>query len=161
MGKSDKKLIEEKKNAYFKYQTKEEYCNKIFKEFGLNPKTSVIINGHVPVKIRKGETPIKANGKLIIIDGGICKAYQKVTGIAGYTLVFNSYGMKLIAHEPFTSKDNAIYQDEDVVHSVTRLNPDAKQILVKQTDKGKTIQKNSNELLDLLKCYHEGIIKAK
>ena len=115
----------------------------------------------MPVKIRKGETPIKANGKLIIIDGGICKAYQKVTGIAGYTLVFNSYGMKLIAHQPFLSKDEAIYHNEDVVHSITRLNEDTKQILVKETDKGKTIQKQIDELLDLLKCYQEGIIKAK
>lgn len=161
LDKSNKKILEEKKNSYFKYQTKVEYCNKIFKEFGLNPKTSVIINGHVPVKIRKGETPIKANGKLIIIDGGICKAYQKVTGIAGYTLVYNSYGMKLIAHQPFTSKDKAIYENEDVVHSISRLNPDAKQILVKQTDLGKKLQKNIDELLDLLKCYQEGIIKAK
>ena len=161
LDKNDKKLLEEKKNAYFKYQTKPEYCNKIFKEFGLSTKKSVIINGHMPVKIRKGETPIKANGKLIIIDGGICKAYQKVTGIAGYTLVFNSYGMKLIAHQPFLSKDEAIYHNEDVVHSITRLNEDAKQILVKETDKGKTIQKQIDELLDLLKCYQEGIIKAK
>lgn len=86
-------------------------------EFDIFDENGVIINGHMPVKIKKGESPIKAGGKLIIIDGGICKAYQKVTGIAGYTLVYNSYGLKLIAHRVFESKELAIQTNKDMIHS--------------------------------------------
>ncbi len=155
----DKILHEEPKNAYYQFIDSEEYAKKILREFELNDLTSVIINGHMPVKIQKGESPIRANGKLFIIDGGISKAYQKVTGIAGYTLINNSFGMKLIAHQPFTSKEKAVREDEDVVHSVQILNPNAKGKTVAETDRGMNIKREMDDLMDLLECYHEGTIK--
>ena len=96
----DKETHHEEKNPYYRYIEKEETVNRILEEFGLDITQSHIINGHMPVQLSKGETPVKCNGKLLIIDGGFSKAYQKVTGIAGYTLVYNSYGLRLVAHDP-------------------------------------------------------------
>ena len=103
----DTKPQYEKKNHYFDLEDDETACNMIFKEFGLDPDVSHIINGHVPVRINEGESPIKANGKLLVIDGGFSRAYQSQTGIAGYTLIYNSYGLSLVSHEPFESTQNA------------------------------------------------------
>lgn len=161
LDKTNKELVHESMNPYFKYHENEEYCIKVLKEFGLDSNKSVIINGHVPVKIIKGEKPVKANGKLIIIDGGICKAYQAQTGMAGYTLIYNSWGMRLVAHQPFTTLDEAVKMNKDVIHSVEMLTPVQDRIMVKDTDQGKRINKRVDELLDLLKCYEEGIIQAK
>ena len=161
LDKTNKELVHESMNPYFKYHENEEYCMKVLKEFGLDSNKSVIINGHVPVKIIKGEKPVKANGKLIIIDGGICKAYQAQTGMAGYTLIYNSWGMRLVAHQPFTTLDEAVKMNKDVIHSVEMLTPVQDRIMVKDTDQGKRINKRVDELLDLLKCYEEGIIQAK
>ena len=115
---ADKETHKEVKNPYYTYMEKEETVNQILEEFGLDAKDSHIINGHMPVKVSKGETPVKCNGKLLIIDGGFSKAYQKVTGIAGYTLVYNSYGLMLVAHEPFVSVEEAVVKETDI-HSVS------------------------------------------
>lgn len=154
----DRKDFPEEKNHYYKFDEDIFYCDKILHEFGI--KRGVIINGHMPVKIKKGESPIKARGRLIIIDGGISRAYQDVTGIAGYTLVYNSYGMKLIAHDVFESKDKAIIENKDIVHSVEIIDPKAKRKIIKETDSGKMIQKRIDDLMNLLTCYRAGYIKS-
>ena len=116
---SDKITHKENKRPYFILRDNEEVCNKILLEFGLSPKYSHIINGHVPVKTIKGETPIKANGKLLVIDGGFSKAYQPETGIAGYTLIYNSYGLQLVQHQPFESTQTAIDEGKDIIYLLT------------------------------------------
>ena len=113
----DKTTHKEKKNPYYDFRDTEEMCNLIFEEFGLNPSESRIINGHVPVKNKFGENPIKANGKLIVIDGGFAKAYRSQTGLAGYTLTYNSYGLQLISHQPFKSIEDAFSKETDILSS--------------------------------------------
>lgn len=149
----------EKKNPYYKYYNEENTCRKILLEFGLNPNISHIINGHVPVKTLKGEKPVKANGKLLIIDGGFSKAYQKETGIAGYTLIYNSYGLKIVAHEPFESVEKAVQEGKDIISS-TRIVEDSSinRIRVKDTDIGKELQTQINDLKKLLNAYNIGLI---
>jgi fructose-1,6-bisphosphatase-3 len=112
----------------------------------------------MPVKIKKGEQPIKAGGKQIIIDGGISKAYQKVTGIAGYTLISNSHGTKLVAHEVFESKDNAIINNQDIHHSTTIVNSFEDNIQINNTYLGMKIRKQIDELKELVKAYRLGLI---
>lgn len=155
----DKSVHVEKKNPYYKYCNEEKVCREILQEFGLNPNISHIINGHVPVKTLKGENPVKANGKLYIIDGGFSKAYQKETGIAGYTLIYNSYGLKIVAHEPFDSIEKAIQEGRDIISS-TRLIEDTSvnRIRVKDTDIGKELQSQINDLKKLLNTYNKGLI---
>lgn len=150
----DKNTHREIKNYYYKYCNKESVCRKILEEFGLNPNISHIINGHVPVKTLKGETPIKANGRLFVIDGGFSKAYQKETGIAGYTLIYNSYGLKIVAHEPFEDVEKAIREGKDIISS-TRIVEDSSinRIRVKDTDIGKELQAQVNDLKKLLNYY--------
>ena len=150
----------ENKNPYYKFVNKKEYCNKILAEFGVSKKEGRIINGHVPVKIRKGENPLKAGGKLIVIDGGMSRAYQGITGIAGYTLISNSHGMKLIAHEAFESKEKAIRDDNDMLHSVTIINSFKDSILIKDTYNGEKIKEKIEDLKRLVECYEMGYIKS-
>ena len=107
---------EEPKNAYYRLFEKEEIVDKILKEFGLPVQGAHIINGHIPVIVKKGESPVKCGGKLLVIDGGFSKAYQPKTGIAGYTLIYNSYGLVLAAHEPFTSMEDTVL-NETCIHS--------------------------------------------
>lgn len=157
---NDEEIGKEKKNPFYSLTNEENGCTKIFEEFGLDKEKSHIICGHVPVKIKKGENPVKANGKLIIIDGGLSKAYQPTTGIAGYTLIYNSYGLCLASHEPFTSKNNAIEEEADIistrliVEKVTRKK-------VSDTDIGSKLKGEIEELEALLKAYRCGIIKEK
>ena len=156
----DKKTHKEIKNPYHKLINDEEVCDKIFEEFGLNPKTSHIINGHIPVKVKEGESPVKANGKLLIIDGGFSRAYQSTTGIAGYTLTYNSYGMKLASHLKFISKEAAIKDGTDMISSHIIVETKSKRMKVKDTDIGKSIQTQINDLKKLLKAYRIGLIKS-
>ena len=109
-------------NPYYQLSLKEEFCNRLLEEFGLPVEGSHIINGHVPVKLKDGEKPMKAGGKLFIIDGGLSKAYQSTTGIAGYTLIYNSYGLILAAHEPFESTEAAIEKESDIHSESTIVN---------------------------------------
>ena len=131
----------------------------ILHEFGLDSPFSHIINGHVPVRALEGESPIKANGKLIVIDGGFCKAYQPKTGIAGYTLVSGSTGMRIIAHEPFSSLAMAIKNNEDIHSSIDIQKSMSKRITIADVDKGKEIKQQINNLLLLIEAYDKGIIK--
>ena len=156
---TDEKLRAEKMNPYYDLRYKEETADKILREFGLEPESSHIINGHVPVKVSKGESPIKANGKLIVIDGGFSKAYQKQTGIAGYTLIYNSYGLMLAAHDPFESTQKAIEEEIDI-HSRTQiLKRNTTRIWNRDTDQGQEVKQRINELKALLKAYRAGLIK--
>ena len=156
----DKATHKETKNPYHKLVNDEKICDKIFENFGLNPRTSHIINGHIPVKVKEGESPIKANGKLLIIDGGFSRAYQSTTGIAGYTLTYNSYGMKLASHLKFTSKEAAIKDGTDMISSHIIVETKSKRMKVKDTDIGKSIQTQINDLKKLLKAYRIGLIKS-
>jgi fructose-1,6-bisphosphatase III len=149
----------EEMNPYYDFRTKEEVAGEILREFGLDPETGHIINGHVPVKVKKGESPVKAGGKLIVIDGGFAKAYQEKTGIAGYTLIFNSYGLLLAAHQPFESTRKAIQSEEDI-HSTTKiLEQNTNRIRVRDTDDGREIQQRIDELTSLMQAYRSGLIK--
>lgn len=149
----------EEMNPYYDFRTKKQVVEKILSEFGLDPDTGHVINGHVPVKVKKGESPVKAGGKLIVIDGGFARAYQEKTGIAGYTLIFNSYGLLLSAHQPFESTQKAIKEELDI-HSETRiLEQNKKRIRVCDTDSGREIQKRIDELKQLLQAFRSGLIK--
>lgn len=140
----------EKKNFYYKYIQHKEVCEKILKDFGLTDSKAHIINGHVPVKLKDGETPIKAEGKLLVIDGGFCRAYQPTTGIAGYTLIYNSYGLRLSAHEPFGTKEDAIENYKDIHSNVTVFEHVERRLTVADTDKGVELQNKINDLKELI-----------
>ena len=150
----DKSTYKEVMNPYYQLSVREEYCEKILKEFGLPTDHSRIINGHVPVKIKDGETPIKAGGKLYIIDGGLSKAYQGKTGIAGYTLIYNSRHLALAEHKPFCpGKENT--------PKVTIVEKMEKRIMVGDTDLGVELTEKINDLKELVTAYRKGIIKEK
>lgn len=158
---SDKAIQQEQKNPYYRFIEQELMVNKILQEFGLDIDKSHIINGHMPVQYKKGETPIKCNGKLLIIDGGFSKAYQKQTGIAGYTLIYNSYGLRLVAHEPFTSVEDVIVKETDIHSDTTIVEQVVRRIVVGDTDNGKELKAHIIELEQLLLAYRSGIIIEK
>ena len=155
----DKETHKEKKGAYYRLLENEEVVDRMLKEFGLDPLKSHIINGHVPVHQSEGESPVKCGGKLIVIDGGLCTAYQKVTGIAGYTLIYNSYGLFLAAHEPFTSAEEAVSKGKDIVSSQMAVHYSSKRRLVGDTDNGRALRERIQELESLLDAYRKGTIK--
>lgn len=157
----DKKIHKENKNPYYQFINKKEKCEMILREFGLNPETSHIINGHVPVKVKEGESPVKADGKLFMIDGGFSKAYRKTTGIAGYTLVYNSYGIKIISLAPFESQEKAIKEGADILSSTIVFDEIREITKVKDTDIGKELQRQIDDLKKLLISYRTGLIKQK
>ena len=156
----DKSTSIEPKNHYYEFRDSEESCIKILSEFGLSGDAR-IINGHVPVKVKKGESPIKAGGKLIVIDGGLSRAYQGVTGIAGYTLIYNSQGMFLVSHEPFKSAGDAIENGTDIAVTTEIVEKHENRILVKDTDIGKKLTEEIRDLKELLFMYREGNIKER
>jgi fructose-1,6-bisphosphatase-3 len=149
----------ERKNAYYDYRDQEATSHKILEEFGLDPQTAHIINGHVPVKVKKGENPVKAGGRLLVIDGGFAQAYQAQTGIAGYTLIYNSYGLLLASHNPFESTQKAIEEELDIDSETEILETNDARIRVKDTDLGRDMQRQIEELHLLLKAYRMGLIK--
>lgn len=155
----DKSTHYETKNAYYKYTYNENICNKLLSLFNLNNNYSHIINGHIPVKSKDGEQPVRANGKLIVIDGGFCKAYQKTTGTAGYTLIYNSYGLRLCAHEPFEGIFEAINNNTDIFSTYIVSEKVNQRITVGQTDKGNEISLTILDLKKLIKAYQLGILK--
>lgn len=157
----DKATHVEVKNKYYSLLDDENTINKILTEFGLDTKNSHIVNGHVPVELKKGETPIKCGGKLLIIDGGFSKAYQGKTGIAGYTLIASSHGMRLVAHEPFESKESAVLNESDIFSDTTELEIAPVRIRVSETDIGKEINENIKLLENLLQAYRDGILIEK
>ena len=155
----DKETHKENKNPYFTLREDEDICNKIFDEFGLDINESHIINGHVPVESKNGESPIKSNGRVIAIDGGFSRAYQKKTGIAGYTLIYNSQNLQLISHEPFTSTEEAIVKESDILSTTMLVEHKLSRKTVKDTDAGKKLLDEVKDLKLLLMAYKKGIIK--
>jgi len=159
---AEKETHEEKSNPYYELvYDNETFCNTILKEFGLSEKNSRIVNGHVPVKVRKGESPIKANGKLFVIDGGMSVPYQKVTGVAGYTLIYNSYGLVLVEHEHFDSKRQAVEEEKDIISKRIFIETKAIRKRVKDTDIGKDLMAQIYDLKMLLTAYRKGLIKER
>ena len=157
----DKELHKEKKGYYYTLRNREDICDQILTEFGASGPHSHIINGHVPVKTIQGEQPMKANGKLFVIDGGFSKAYQPETGIAGYTLVYHSHGMQLVQHEPFQSRQKAIEEGLDIKSTNFVLEFNSQRMMVKDTDKGKELVTQIQDLKKLLVAYRTGLIKEK
>ena len=157
----EKETHAEEKGSYYSLRDKEEICNRILTEFGLPTEHSHIINGHVPVKIIKGENPVKANGKLLVIDGGFSKAYQPETGIAGYTLVFHSRGFQLVQHEPFESTQKAIEEGQDIISNTVLNEYNSRRLLVRDTDKGHELEMQVSNLNNLLRAYRLGLVKEK
>lgn len=155
---AEKELHYEKKNPYYQMLDNETIINQILKEFGLCSENSHIINGHMPVELKKGDTPVKCGGKLLIIDGGFAKAYQPKTGIAGYTLIYNSYGLRLVAHEPFESTEDAIVKESDIHSDTILVERAVKRSLVGDTDNGIELKEKIKDLEELLKAYRTGVI---
>lgn len=150
---------DEPKNPYYTHSTQEEACIEILAAFGLGDAHAHIINGHVPVKSKDGENPVKANGRLIVIDGGFCRAYQPVTGIAGYTLVYNSHGIRIISHEPFDGARSAIRGNKDILSTSVVFETMENRIKVGETDEGQEIKENIQGLKLLLWAYRNGALK--
>ncbi len=158
---ADKAPQEEKKGAYFTLSDDEKVCEAILKEFGLDPTTGRIINGHVPVRTIKGETPIRANGKRFVIDGGFSKPYQEKTGIAGYTLIYNSHGIQLVEHESFESREQAILSGSDIHNRTLLQDFSGQRMHIKDTDKGKELLEQINSLEQLLQAYRSGTLRER
>lgn len=155
---ADKKSHKEHTMPYYKMRDNKEVCEKILAEFGLDPETSHILNGHVPVKIKDGESPVKGEGKLIVIDGGISKAYQKQTGIAGYTLIFNSWSMALAEHKPYEPMQEDGTQNF-YTPRLTVLESLPKRMMVRDADQGRDLEEQVEDLQELVKAYRSGKLK--
>ena len=158
---ADKETHVEEKGYYFKLRDDEEVIDHILDAFGVVGSNRHIINGHVPVRTLKGENPIKANGKLMVIDGGFSKAYHNETGIAGYTLVYHSRGFQLVQHEPFTSTKDAIQRGTDIKSTTQIVEMSNRRMLVADTDIGVELRKQIDDLEELLFAYRHGYIKEK
>lgn len=158
---ADKETHVEEKGYYFKLRDNEEVIDHILDAFGVVGSNRHIINGHVPVRTLKGENPIKANGKLMVIDGGFSKAYHNETGIAGYTLVYHSRGFQLVQHEPFTSTEDAIQRGTDIKSTTQIVEMSNRRMLVADTDIGVELRKQIDDLEELLFAYRHGYIKEK
>ena len=148
----------EPKNAYYTLYNSPDMCDMILREFGLTDPHCHIINGHVPVKAKKGESPFKGDGKVIVIDGGFCKAYQPTSGIAGYTLIYNSTCMRIVSHQPFSGRQNAIHENLDILSTTEVFEVMKSRMKVAQTDRGRQLQGQIDELNDLLIAYKTGAV---
>ena len=157
----DKETYKEEKGNYFKLRDSEAICDLILDAFGVRGKNRHIINGHVPIHASKGENPIKAGGKLMVIDGGFSEAYHHETGIAGYTLVYHSRGFQLVQHEPFTSQRDAIVRETDIKSTTQIVEMSAHRMLVADTDKGEELKRQVADLNKLLYAYRHGILKER
>lgn len=146
----------EQSNPYYKFYHEEKICNMILHEFGLYSERSHIINGHTPVRTSKGEHPVRANGKLLVIDGGFCKSYHKTTGIAGYTLIFNSHGIRIKSHQPFQSVYAALTENKDIESESELVETEKERLMVRDTDSGKKIKEDIDGLKMLLQAYRNG-----
>ncbi len=158
---ADAETHKEEKGAYYTLRTQEEICDRILDEFGVEGTHRHIINGHVPVRSVKGENPIKANGKMLVIDGGFSRPYHSKTGIAGYTLVYHSRGFQLVQHEPFESRAKAIEEGLDIKSTTIVVELSSHRQMVKDTDKGAELQSQIQDLEKLLYAYRNGLIKEK
>ena len=154
----DKASHEEPKNPYYRHYDDPEIMGRVLEEFGIESGQGHIINGHIPVKSKDGESPIKCNGRVLTIDGGFCKAYQNTTGIAGYTLIYNSYGMRLVSHGPFTGIINAVEQNTDILSTSNIFEVSSRRRLVSDTDIGSQLRSQIRTLTLLLEAYRGGLI---
>ena len=154
----DESAWTEPKNPYYTHYQAPAMCDFLLKEFGLEGPHCHIINGHIPVKSKKGESPLKGGGKLIVIDGGFCKAYQGTTGIAGYTLIYNSWVLRIVSHEPFCGQKTAIEDNEDIVNNSQVFERMDARIKIAQTDIGRKLQAQADALRDLLAAYKAGAV---
>ncbi len=150
---SDKSAWSEPKNPYYEHYYNRETCEMILSEFGLSSPISHIVNGHTPVRASKGELPIRADGKLLVIDGGFCKDYHEKTGIAGYTLIYNSHGLRLKAHQPFESVSDALNENKDIHSDSEIVETESVRVMVENTDDGNKITEQINDLKELLELY--------
>ena len=158
---SEKETHVEKKNPYYSLIENEKVIDGILREFGLDPATAHIVNGHVPVKRKDGESPIKCGGKVMVIDGGFSRAYQKETGIAGYTLIYNSYGLRIVAHEPFESTEDAVRKENDIHSETVVVQRLYDRVLVGDTDVGRELREQVKDLERLLAAYRNGELTEK
>lgn len=156
---ADKSVQKEKKGAYYELANQRSICEKILYEFGIDPTEGRIINGHIPVKTIQGETPMRAEGKRFVIDGGFSKPYQEKTGIAGYTLIYNSHGIQLVEHEMFESKSQAVRSGEDIHNRIELQDFSSHRILVGDTNLGKQLREQVRNLKNLVAAYENGIIR--
>lgn len=157
----DKSTWVEPQNPYYHYHSSEQSCRMVLREFGLYGEESHIINGHTPIHVKQGENPLKANGRLIVIDGGFCKAYQKTTGIAGYTLIYNSHGMRLKSHQPFSGMEAALEDNLDIDSDSQQVATFARRMMVADTETGTSIKEQIADLEDLLTAYREGLLPSR
>ena len=157
----DPETHKEVKNPYYACVKDPAAVELILSEFGLTDPGSHVVNGHVPVKAAEGENPVKGGGKLIVIDGGFCRAYQRTTGIAGYTLVFNSRGLTLRTHQPFVSAEKAIREDEDIASRSERIYSSSDRILIADTDVGKEKALLIKDLNKLIAAYQSGLLQER
>ena len=148
----------EPRNAYYTWCNDEEACIRILAEFGLTGEESRIINGHTPIRVTRGESPLKAGGRLVVIDGGFCRAYQKTTGIAGYTLIANSHGLRLMSHQPFTTIEDALASGRDIHSQPFEFYTWDRRQRIADTDKGIKMQERVEDLKDLLEACDAGLI---
>ena len=155
---ADPATHEEVKDPYYTWYNDEAACRRILAEFGL-PGTSHIVNGHVPVREKNGESPIKGGGRLVVIDGGFCRAYHEKTGIAGYTLVYSSRSMSLRTHQPFESAEKAVSENLDIISQKNILETENHRILVEDTDEGEVLRERVHDLKQLVTAYQLGWIK--
>ena len=154
----DESAWTEPKNSYYALYQDPAVCDMLLKEFGLEGPHCHIINGHIPVKAKKGESPIKGGGKLVVIDGGFCKAYQPTSGIAGYTLIFNSWCFRIVSHQPFAGQQDAIENNHDIANSSDVFERLDSRMRISQTDIGRTLQAQSDDLCLLLEAYRSGAV---
>lgn len=155
----DESTWHEASNPYYQYYEQEKICNMILHEFNLYSDRSHIINGHTPVRTSRGEHPVRANGRLMVIDGGFCKSYHKTTGIAGYTLIFNSHGIRIKSHQPFQSVYAALTENKDIESRSELVETQRQRLMVRNTDTGKKILEDIKGLKMLLQAYREGTIE--
>ena len=156
---NNKEVHIEEKGWYFKLRDREDVCERLLDDFEVDGKYRHIINGHVPVKVGKGENPIKAGGRLMVIDGGFARAYHSTTGIAGYTLVYHSRGFQLVQHAPFTSTEEAVREGIDIQSTTSIVETSNRRVLVADTDIGRELRKQIAELELLLRAYRKGWLK--
>lgn len=157
----DKGPQSERLDLYYSLRNNVEFCEMVLSEFGLNNDKARIVNGHVPVKVKKGESPIMANGRLLVIDGGMSKAYQKETGIGGYTLVSGSSRLFLVEHEPFNSRQESIENESDIISKNYLIEQRTEQILIRDTEIGDELKEQIANLKRLIYAYNEGLVKEK
>jgi fructose-1,6-bisphosphatase-3 len=156
---NDKELYKEKKGAFFELANTKEVCQTILREFGLDNNSAHIINGHVPVRTNKGESPIRAEGIRLVIDGGFSKPYHATTGISGYTLIYNSHGIQLVEHDAFESREQAILSGSDIHNRTLLQDFSGQRMRIRDTDKGKELLDQIASLEQLLHAYRDGTMR--